>query len=322
MQNISKIETPFTKMMGIDYPIIMAPMFLVSNTKMIIEALKSGITAAFPALNYRTDEDFRNAITKIKTATDKPFGVNLIVNKSNVKYKSQLDTCIDMKVDFIITSLGSPEETINRCKKRGIKVFCDVVDLKYAKKVEALGADALIAVTSEAGGHSGKLSSKELIPMLRKACKIPVIGAGGVARSADLKKMLDLGADAVSADKVFIASDECEVSEGYKQAIVDYGGKDVVLTENLSGTPLTVINTPYVQKVGTKAGGLTKILLKNKKLKKWVKMFVAVKGMKSIEKAAFSATYKTFWVAGPGIEYIHSIRPVKEIIRSLVLVKK
>lgn len=318
MQNVSKIETPFTKMMGIDYPIIMAPMFLVSNTKMIIEALKSGITAAFPALNYRTNEALREAISEIKAATDKPFGVNLIVNKSNVKYKDQLDTCVEMKVDFIITSLGSPQETINRCKSHGIKVFCDVVDLKYAKKVEALGADALIAVTSEAGGHSGNLSAEELIPLLRKECKIPVIGAGGVSRHEDLKKMLELGADGASVGTVFIASDECGVSDDYKQAIVDYGGKDVVMTENLSGTPLSVINTPYVQKVGTKAGGLTKVLLKNKKLKKWVKMFVAVKGMKSIEKAAFSATYKTFWVAGPGIEHIHAIRPVKEIVRNLV----
>jgi nitronate monooxygenase len=318
MTNHKKIETPFTKMMGIDYPIIMAPMFLVSNTKMIIEGLNNGITAAFPALNYRTDEDFRQAIDEIKKATDKPFGINLIVNKSNVKYKAQLETCIEKKVDFIITSLGSPEETINRCKEHGIKVFCDVVDLKYAKKVEALGADALIAVTSEAGGHAGNLKPGELIPMLRKECSIPVIGAGGVARGSDLKKMLDLGADAVSAGTVFIASDECGVSEGYKKAIIEYGGKDVVLTENLSGTPLTVINTPYVQKVGTKANGITKMLLKNKKLKKWVKMFVAVRGMKSIEKAAFSATYKTFWVAGPGIEHIHTIRPVKKIIDDIV----
>jgi len=313
-----KIETPFTKMMGIDYPIIMAPMFLVSNTKMIIEALNSGITAAFPALNYRTDEAFRDAITEIKKATDKPFGINLIVNKSNVKYKAQLDTCIEMKVDFIITSLGSPRETIRRCKEHGIKVFCDVVDLNYARKVESLGADAVIAVTSQAGGHAGNMKAEELIPLLRKECNIPVIGAGGVVRNEDLKKMLELGADAVSVGTVFIASKECGVSDDYKQALIEYKGKDVVLSENLSGTPLTVINTPYVQKVGTKSSGLTKMLLKNKRVKKWVKMFVAVKGMKAIEKAAFSATYKTFWVAGPGIEHIHSIKPVKEIVKDIV----
>jgi nitronate monooxygenase len=263
-------------------------------------------------------EEFGKAIDEIKSASDKPFGINLIVNKSNLKFRSQLEVCIEKKVDFIITSLGSPEETINRCKEHGIKVFCDVVDLKYAKKVEALGADALIAVTSEAGGHAGNKKPEELIPELIKECNIPVIGAGGVARGIDLKKMLDLGAAGVSAGTVFIASEECGVSNEYKQAIIQYGGKDVVLTENLSGTPLTVINTPYVQKVGTKAGWFTKLLLKNKKLKKWVKLFVAAKGMKSIEKAAFSATYKTFWVAGPGIEHIHSIRPVKQIIDDII----
>lgn len=318
MKENKQIETSFTKMMGIDYPIIMAPMFLVSNTKMIIEALKSGITAAFPALNYRTDEEFRKAIKEIKDVTEKPFGVNLIVNKSNVKYKSQLDTCIEMKVDFIITSLGNPQETIKRCKGHGIKVFCDVVDLKYAKKVELLGADALIAVTSEAGGHSGNMKAEELIPMFRKNCSIPVIGAGGVVRGMDMKNMLDLGADAVSVGTAFIASKECGVSDEYKHALIEYGGKDVVLSENLSGTPLTVINTPYVQKVGTKSSGLTKMMLRNKRIKKWIKMFVAVKGMKAIEKAAFSATYKTFWVAGPGIEYIHTIRPVRQIIEDMI----
>jgi len=281
--------------------------------------LNSGITAAFPALNYRTVDELAKAIDEIKAASgNKPFGVNLIVNKSNIKYKQQLEVCVEKKVDFIITSLGSPEETINRCKEHGIKVFCDVVDLQYAKKVEALGADALIAVTSEAGGHAGNMKPEELIPQLVEKCNIPVIGAGGVVRGKDLKKMLDLGAAGVSMGTVFIASEECEVSDDYKKAILEYGGKDVVLTENLSGTPLTVINTPYVQKVGTKAGWFTKLLLKNKKLKKWVKLFVAAKGMKSIEKAAFGATYKTFWVAGPGIEHIHSIRPVKQIIDDIV----
>jgi len=117
---------------------------------------------------------------------------------------------------------------------------------------------------------------------------------------------------------VFIASNEAPVSQEYKQALVDYSAKDVVLTSNLSGSPLTVINTPYVQKVGTKASFLNRMMNKYKPLKKLIKMIVAVQGMKAIEKAAFKSTYKTFWVAGPGIEHIHEIRPVKEIVRSLV----
>src|SRR5690606_37553151 len=111
--------------------------------------------AAIPALNYRTDKELRPAIAGIRKATDKPFGINLIVNKSNIKYREQLASCVELKVNFIITSLGNPKETIEKSHAAGIKVFCDVTDLKYAMKVEALGADAVIAVNSEAGGHAG-----------------------------------------------------------------------------------------------------------------------------------------------------------------------
>ncbi|MEN8138596.1 MAG: nitronate monooxygenase [Bacteroidota bacterium] len=312
------MNTELTKMLGIKYPVIMAPMFLVSNTKMTVAALKSGITAAIPALNYRTDEDFRKAIDEIRLQTDKPFGINLIVNKSNIKYKAQLATCVEKKVDFIITSLGSPEETIAKCKPAGIKVFCDVVDLKYAKKVEELGADAIIAVNKEAGGHAGETSYKELIPLLKENCNIPVISAGGVATGEQLKKMLDLGAEGVSMGTVFIATEESDVSDDYKNALVEYRAKDIVKTSNLSGTPLTVINTPYLREIGTEPGWLQKVLMKNKKLKKYVKMFVAYRGMKSIEKSAFGASYKTVWVAGPSLEEVHEIRPVKAIVDELV----
>jgi len=316
MNNI--LKTPFTKLLGIDYPIIMAPMFLVSTSEMIIAALKNGITAAIPALNYRTDEAFREDITKIKNATDKPFGINLIVNKSNIKYKKQLETCIDLKVDFIITSLGNPKEVISRCKPKGIKVFCDVVDLKFALKVANLGADAVIAVNSKAGGHSGSTLSEVLVPMLVEKLDIPVISAGGIATNEQLKNAIALGADAVSVGTIFIASPEAGVSNEYKNALVEYGEKDVIMTSNISGTPITVINTPYMQKTGNKQSTLSKMLGKNKFLKKYIKMFIMVRGMKSIKNAANKPTYKTVWVAGPSIEHIHSIKPIKEIIKGLV----
>ena len=170
------------QMLGIDYPIIVAPMFLISNTKMIKAALQCGVTAAFPALNYRTDKELRDAIQEIRSVTNKPFGVNLIVNRSNPKYKGQLETLLELKVAYIITSLGNPNEVIERCKPLGIKVFCDVVDLAYAKKVEGLGADAVIAVNNRAGGHAGNLSPQELVKLLRDNCNIPVISAGGIAK--------------------------------------------------------------------------------------------------------------------------------------------
>src|SRR5688572_28801612 len=226
------------KLLGIDYPVIVAPMFLISNTKMIKAALQSGVTAAFPALNYRTDEELRAAINEIKAATNKPFGVNLIVNKSNLKYKGQLETLLELKVAFIITSLGNPKEVIGRCKPLGIKVFCDVVDLTYAKKVEALGADALIAVNNRAGGHAGNLSPEELITTLKKNCNIPVISAGGIAKGKDLVNAMMWGAAGGSIGTIFIACEESDITPEYKQAMVDYGEKDIVMTTKLSGSAL------------------------------------------------------------------------------------
>lgn len=318
MEELNRIEAPLSDLLGIRYPIIMAPMFLVSNTDMIIEAVRAGITGAIPALNYRTTEELRTAIRLIQSEVTGPFGINLIVSKSNFLYKEQLKVCCEEKISFIITSLGSPEETINEAHKVGVKVFCDVTDTTYAKKVEELGADAVIAVNKEAGGHAGNLSYKELIPQLKKAVSIPVISAGGVGSGAGLKNMLEIGAAGVSLGSLFIATIESAVSEEYKQACVDFGAKDIVMTTKLSGTPCSVIKTPYVDKIGTSQNCIERILSKSKRLKKWFKAFTFYRGMKNLEKAAFGATYKTVWVAGPSIEYTKEIRKVREIVKQLI----
>jgi nitronate monooxygenase len=311
-------NTALTDLLGIKHPVILAPMFLVSNTKMIIEGCNNGIAAAIPALNFRTDELFREAIKEMKAKCSGPIGINLIVNKSNPKMPKQLATSVELGVDFIITSLGSPRSVIEACKAKGIKVFCDVVDLKFAQKVEELGADAVIAVNNQAGGHKGNVNPEELIKNLVTNCNIPVISAGGVGNKAELDKVLGYGACGASIGSIFIASHESGVSQEYKEACVKYGKDDIVMSNKISGTPCTVINTPYVAKIGTKQSWLERMLSKNKKLKKWVKMFTFVRGMKSVENAAFGATYKTVWVAGETIENTKSIRSVKEIIDELV----
>jgi nitronate monooxygenase len=313
--------TKLTEILNVKYPIIMAPMFLVSNTAMVVEAMKSGIAGCIPALNYRTLEELKAAILELKVAKVEggSFGFNLIVNKSNLKFKEQLRVLCEEGCDFIITSLGSPEETIDEAHKVGIKVFCDVVDLKFAQKVEHLGADAIIAVNNLAGGHRGNLSPEVLIKDLVANCNIPIISAGGVGCKADVYKMLSYGASGVSVGSPFIASIEADVTDEYKQACVDYGANDIVMTERISGTPCTVINTPYVQKIGTKATWLETILNKNKSLKKWVKMIRFAKGMRDTQKAANEVTYKTVWVAGPSIEQTKAILPVKTIVQSLTI---
>ena len=298
----------------------MAPMFLVSNVAMVKEAMNSGIAGCIPALNYRTLEELRAAIIELKASKVEggAFGFNLIVNKSNPKAKEQLRVLCEEGCDFILTSLGSPEETIKQAHAVGIKVYCDVTDLKFAKKVEQLGGDAVVAVNNQAGGHRGNISPEELIKMLTSHISIPVISAGGVGCKADIDKMIGYGADGVSVGSPFIASVEASVTDEYKQACVDYGADDIVMTERISGTPCTVINTPYVQKIGTKQTWLESVLNKNKKLKKWVKMIRFSIGMNATKNAATKATYKTVWVAGPSISYTNKILPAKDIIKRLI----
>lgn len=316
---MNDLKPALTQLLDIEFPLIVAPMFLVSNQAMVLSALEAGVTGAIPALNYRTIEELRTAIREIKAASDKPFGINLIVNKSNILYREQLAACCEERVDFIITSLGSPADTIRHAKEKNILVFCDVTNLEYALKVEALGADAVIAVNQEAGGHAGNVSFQQLVPELKDKCSIPVISAGGVGNGSEAANMLKLGADGLSVGSIFIATEEAGVSKEYKQACVDYGEKDIVMTTKLSGTPCTVINTPYVQKIGTEQNFFEKLLSKNKRLKKWIKLLTYMKGTKMIQQAAFGSTYKTVWCAGPSIEHVDEIKP---LVQRVVMLRK
>lgn len=312
-------NTPsISELLNIKYPLIIAPMFLVSDTTMVLEAIKAGCTAAIPALNYRTSTELRKAIKEIKSATDGPFGINLIVNKSNIRLKKDLAVCIEEEVDYYITSLGSPKEVIEKAHKGGKLVFCDVVNSTFALKVQELGADAVIAVNNSAGGHAGKLSMNELLTELKNSIHIPIISAGGIAEASDYKAAIEAGASGVSIGTIFIASDEAPVSQEYKQAIVDYGAKDVVMTTKLSGTPCTVIKTPYVEEIGTEPSWIEKIMNRYKGLKKLMKMILFVRGMKQLRNAAFGFTYQKVWCAGPSIEKVKKIRPINVIISDLV----
>jgi len=318
LANFDPIQTPLTTLLGISYPIIMAPMFLVSDEKMVLEALKSGITGAIPALNYRTDKEMRKALGWLKDQNAGPFGINLIANKSNFRLKEQLKSCLDLEVDFIITSLGNPEEIVQRCHERGIKVFCDVIDEKFGKKAASAKPDALIAVNMAAGGHAGKLDSKELIRRLKNVTDLPIISAGGVATGKQLLEKISEGFCGISMGSPFIATIESPVSEEYKNACVEYSSKDIVMTTKLSGTPCTVINTPYVQQAGTKQNFLEAFFNKNRRFKKLAKSLTFYKGMKLLKKAAFSTTYRSVWCAGPSIEYVNEILPIRKLVEKVI----
>lgn len=313
------LNTPFTKLFNVPYPIIAGPMFLVSDENLVIAACNAGIVGGMPSLNWRTTEDYRKAVKTIKAAVgNKTFAVNIIVNRSNPRVATDLKASLDEGVPFFITSLGSPKEVIAEAHKNGAKVFCDVTTLDYAKKVQDLGADGVIAVSSGAGGHAGPISPLVLIPYLRRHLKIPVVLAGGIATGEGIAAALALGASAVQIGTRFIASTEAKVDNNYKLAIVRSRPEDIVMTTRLSGTPAAVINTPYIEKVGLNLNPIEKLLMRNQTTKKWMKMIVNARGMGMLKKAAENTTWKEVWSAGQGVGLIDDVKPVKQIVDDLI----
>lgn len=315
---LKKINTPFAQLMNVDYPIIAAPMFLVSNTDLVVQASEAGGIGTFPALNYRPIEKYAEALQIIKSRTKKPVGVNIIVNKSNTRQNDDLKVALDHGVDLFITSLGSPKKVIEEAHKNGAKVLCDVTNLEHALKVEDMGADGVIAVGVGAGGHAGPISPLVLIPWLKSRLEIPIVAAGGIAHGSMISACLALGASGVSIGTRFIASKEAQVDLAYKEAIIKSTPEDIVMTTRVSGTPAAVINTPYVQKMGTELPWALKILKDNKLTKKYMTPLIHLMGMRSLELAATRPTWKTVWTAGQSVGLVDDILSVKEIYEKLI----
>lgn len=318
------MNTALTKLTGIKYPIIMAPMFLVSNVAMMKAAMDNGILGMFPTLNYRKEGELEAVIDELNSYKNSlggsaNFGVNLIVQKSNPLFEKHFKICIDKKIAVFITSLGSPQEVINEAHKYDGKVFCDVTNIEHAAKAHACGCDAFIAVGQGAGGHAGPYPLSILIPSLRnKFPDVPVIAAGGISNGYGICSALAAGAAGVSIGTRFIATPEAQVSDEYKQAVVDSKMKDIVLTERISGTPCTIINTPYAKKIGYTQNRFEKLLNSNATTKKYFKMLTQIRGLKKLEAAVKPGNYNNLWCAGQSVELINDIKPCKAIIEDLI----
>jgi len=313
-----QIQTDFTRMMGIQYPIIGAPMFLVSNVEMVVAISEAGGIGTFPALNYRPLDAYKKALSDIRAKTKKPIGVNIIVNKTNTRQSDDLRLALDHGVELLITSLGNPKQVILEAHKNGAKVICDVTNLEHALKVQEMGADGVIAVSSGAGGHAGPLSPFALIPWLKSKLQIPVIAAGGVANGQTMAAAFALGASAVSVGTRFIASREAVVEQAYKEAIVKSSPEDIVMTERISGTPVAVIKTPYIEKRSLELPLYLKFLKQSKLTKKYVMPFIHYTGMKTMEKAAAGPTWKTVWSAGQSVGLVEDILPCHAILQKFI----
>lgn len=317
-ESLPRISTPFTDLLQCDYPIIAAPMFLVSNEAMVSEGSNAGGIGAAPSLNWRTSKEFEKALENITSRTQKPYAINLIVNKSNARLDEDLAVVAAHKVPMIITSLGNPQKVIETVHAYGGKVFCDVTDMIYAKKVEGQGCDGVIAVSAGAGGHAGPVSPMVLIPYLRDNLDIPIVAAGGIVTGKQILAAMVLGADAVQIGTRFIASTEADVSDDYKKAILKSEPEDIVMTSRLSGTPAAVINTPYIQSLGLEMTSFQKFLRHNRYIGPWFKMFQMSRETKALQESVHKTTWKHVWSAGQGVGLIHDIQPTAKIMQSLV----
>lgn len=317
------MQTKLSQLLNIDFPMIMAPMFLVSNEAMLKAGMHSGIAATFPSLNYRNEGELEGLLDilneeKSRLSGKGTYGINLIVQKTNPLYEKHLKICVEKKVPFYITSLGNPGQVIEQAHRYGAKVFCDVTNIEHAQKCNDLGCDGFIAVGQGAGGHAGPNTLQVLVPSLQHHFPDKVvIAAGGIATGEGILSMLALGAAGVSVGTRFIASIEAAVSNDYKNAIVSSKMNDIVLTEKISGTPCTIINTPFAKKIGYRQNWFEHLLSTNSTTKKYFKMWVQISGMKKLEKSIHPGNYQTLWCAGQSVELINDILPCAEIIKRM-----
>lgn len=315
-------DSRLTKALKINFPLIMAPMFLVSNISMLKAGMKGGIMATFPSLNYRKKGELDSILKELNLHHTQflngNYGVNLIVQKTNPFYKEHLQICVENKVPFYITSLGNPKEVIEKAHSYGAKVFCDVTNMAHAQKCYDSNCDGFIAVGQGAGGHAGPNPLQVLIPALKNCFPDKIIvGAGGIASGGGLLSVMVLGAEGASVGTRFIASKECNVNNEYKDAIIKSGMDDIVMTTKLSGSPCTIIDTPEVKKMGYTQSWFEKFMSHNPRTKKWFKMLVQLRGMKKLEQSVLPNNYQKLWCAGKSVELIEEILSCEEIIEQI-----
>jgi nitronate monooxygenase len=236
-------------------------MFLVSGDKLVIECCKNGVVGTFPALNQRTTESFRDWLKSIRSSLDAfekesnklaaPFGVNLIVHRSNPRLEADLKVCIEEKVPLIITSLGAVPELVSQIHAYGGVVFHDVTNLRHAEKAAQAGVDGLIAVSAGAGGHAGRINPFALAGQIRQFFDKTLLLAGALSRGCDVLAARALGCDLAYMGTRFIATKESQAQEGYKQMILNTKAEEIVYTPAVSGVPANFMKAS-LEKAGFK----------------------------------------------------------------------
>lgn len=313
-------ETPFTKLVGIQYPLICGAMYPCTNPELVASVSEAGGIGIIQPLSfmYVHKIGLKEGIKKIKSLTKKPFGFNVLTEQSSKTYQKKMQEWMDIALEedckFFISALGNPKWIVNKASQVGGVVFHDVTEKKWAKKALDNGVQGLICVNKRAGGHAGTKSPEELYQEL-KEFNVPLICAGGIGGESSFTDALKMGYAGVQMGTRFIATKECNAHADYKNAIISAKADDIVLTEKLTGVPVAIINTPTVQKVGTKAGFIAKWFLKHRKFKHWMRLYYSLKSFYSLKHASLKGfSYQDYWQAGKSVDEIDQIESAKDIV--------
>ena len=316
----NRLETALTKHSGIEVPLICGPMYPCSNFELVVAVSKAGgLGVVQPvSLTFVHKQDFREALREIKKITDNPIGMNALIEKSSKKYHDKMVEWVDIALEegirFFITSLGNPQWVVDTVSKEGGIVYHDVTERKWAEKGLDGGAQGLIAVNNFAGGHAGAKSKEQLFEELEDL-NVPLICAGGIGNETQYLEAMQLGYDGCQLGTRFIATTECSSSETYKQAILQADAEDIVLSEKITGVPVSIINTGYIKKQGTKPGRIAAWLLKHPKGKHWMRMFYTIRSAFQLKNSSLEeGAEKEFWQAGKSVAGVKKIESAERIV--------
>ncbi len=318
---MNHLQTKLTEQAGIAVPVICGPMFPCSNPELIAAVSQAGGLGMIQpmALTSIHKYDFRQGLRHIKSLTDKPVGMNLLLEHAFKKYQVRMDQWIDIALEegvrFFLTALGPPGSVVPRIHEAGGIVYHDVINRRFALKAVQAGVDGLVCVNSSAGGHAGGTDAQVLFDELSDL-GLPLVCAGGISRPDQARAMIEAGYAGVQMGTRFIATTECNVHADYQQAIINAEAHDIVLTEKLSGVPVAVIGNEAVRRMGTHAGGLAKKLLRHPRTKKWMRMYYLVRSMRRLPNASYKgSSYQNFYQAGRSVGGIDEVISAGEVVR-------
>ncbi len=306
---------------GIELPLICGAMYPCSNPELVAAVSHAGgIGIVQPvSLTWVHGHDFREGLRLIRRLTPKPFGMNALIEQSSRAYRRRMESWVDIALEegirFFVTSLGNPRWVCDRVHAVGGVVYHDVTERKWALKGLDGGADGLIAVNHRAGGHAGPKSAKDLLTELSDL-GVPLVCAGGIGTSAEFAAALQLGYAGCQLGTRFIATPECRASDAYKAAIVAAREEDIVLSERITGVPVAVIRTSFIDRMGLKAGPLARWMLRGRRTKHFMRTIYALKSLWQLKRASLDETGgKEYWQAGRSVAGIDAIEPAGEIVR-------